>query len=115
MWFDTQPLRDALWGKSIVHASLTLRRRGEGGRARAIQVSVVELANQTPTGALMLDRDYGVIGSFSWGEKKTVALPVQAMESLAEGFCQGFALAAQEEIAFEGVSEHPPVLEVIYR
>lgn len=114
VWFDAEAIRADIGTRQVVHASITMRRRGDGGRAGVVGVSLRDLFSPQPSGLFSQGTDRGSIGGWRRGEKKTVAAPIAAADSLIRRGCNGFALTAGEEAVFEGVSERPPVLEIVY-
>ena len=115
IWFDTAALRSALSARTIVYAGLTMRRRGEGGRAGTVPITLYDLKSHGPGGVYSQGANHGELGAWRRGERKTVPVPVGAVETIVRIGAAGFALVAGEECVFEGISEGPPVLEVVYR
>lgn len=115
MWFDTEALRAKIGVRTIVHASLTLRRRGMGGKAAGVEVELSDLMSANPSGGFYVGASRGTLGAWAWGEKKTAAVALGAINALVRGQSNGFALAAGGEAVFEGVSERAPTLEIVYR
>lgn len=121
MWFDLEEMRQALGNRIIVHASLTLRRKGAGGPARGVPISLSTDRARGPSGPFTTICRYGTIGAWAWGERRTVRVPQQVITDMLDATSPlpALAISAEQEASFlgrmENASESLPRLEVVYR
>ena len=124
MWFGT--LRNALLGKTIRSATLTLYRKTGSGAGNARSVYLCAITNTTTSGTLNIAVNYGPIGIIGRGEQVTFSIPVSAVQGLVNGSFGGLCLYepsynfgsstySSGYMRLAGMdSEYRPFLEVVY-
>ncbi len=118
VWFYPDAVANALAGKTIDAAHITIRRRSEGGASAARDVYVVSTSKSSPTGGEP-DVVSGPtrVGSLKWGQTRRFRLPASIAADLASGKNLGLYVADGDPyLICEGVRgwEKSGQLEVTY-
>lgn len=123
MWFSG--LRNVLYGATIKSATLTLYRK-MGGASGSRTVYLCAITNTGPTGTPSIAANYGAIGMIGRETVVSIAIPVAAVEGLANGVYGGLclfepaynfgsSLYSYDYMRFGGTdSGNPPYLRVVY-
>ena len=90
--FDSGNIRSNLSGATIYDVQLHLRRQSAGGNSASQNVHLWGHSYTSLGGGYGLINDYGIIGSWSWGEDKWVSLPINVARDLQLGTIQGLAI-----------------------
>ena len=90
MWFGN--LRSALSGMSIKSATLTLYRKTGSGSSSAKTLYLCAITNTTASGAPSIAANYGAIGTIGRAQQATFAIPLAAVQGLANGTYGGLCL-----------------------
>ena len=109
MWFGTVTLPGNL--KSV---RLTMTRAPHRGAPGPVPIQITGfLASSEKTDTPRRVKDYGTVGLFSWGETRSVALPVAVAADLADGTVTalGVYYGEKNEAAMLGLAPTVPTLE----
>ena len=90
MWFGG--LRGALSGKTVKSATLTLYRKTGSGSSSAKTLYLCAITNTTASGAPSIAANYGAIGTIGRAQQATFAIPLAAVQGLANGTYGGLCL-----------------------
>lgn len=92
MIFSADNIRTALSGAILHNIQLRLIRNSSGGSSASQNIHLWGHSYTATGGGYELAKDYGIIGSWSWGEDKWVSIPIQVATDLKAGFIQGLAI-----------------------
>ena len=90
MWFGN--LRSVLSGTTIKSATLTLYRKTGSGSSSAKTLYLCAITNTTASGAPSIAVNYGAIGTIGRAQQATFAIPLAAVQGLANGTYGGLCL-----------------------
>ena len=90
MWFGN--LRSLLSGTTIKSATLTLYRKTGSGSSSAKTLYLCAITNTTASGAPSIAVNYGAIGIIGRAQQATFAIPLAAVQGLANGTYGGLCL-----------------------
>ena len=90
MWFGN--LKSALSGKTIKSATLTLHRKTGSGSGSAKTLYLCAISNTSASGTPSISVNYGAIGTIGRDAQVTFAVPVAAVQGLANGTYGGLCL-----------------------
>lgn len=90
MWFGN--LRSTLAGGTVKSATLTLFRKTGSGSGSAKMLYLCAISNTTASGTPSIVANYGAIGTIGRGSQVTFAIPVAAVQGLANGTYGGLCL-----------------------
>ena len=90
MWFGN--LRSVLSGKTVKSATLTLQRKAGSGSSAARTLYLCAITNTTASGAPSIAANYGAIGTIGRAQQATFAIPLAAVQGLANGTYGGLCL-----------------------
>lgn len=90
MWFGN--LKSALSGKTIKSATLTLHRKTGSGSGSAKTLYLCAISNTSASGTPSISVNYGAIGTIGRDAQVTFAVPVAALQGLANGTYGGLCL-----------------------
>ena len=90
MWFSG--LRNVLSGTTINSATLTLHRKTGSGSSAAKTVYLCAITNTSASGTPSIAVNYGALGTIGRGSTVTFAIPVAAVQGLANGTYGGLCL-----------------------
>ena len=90
MWFGN--LRSVLSGMSVKSATLTLYRKTGSGSSSAKTLYLCAITNTTASGAPSIAANYGAIGTIGRAQQATFAIPLAAVQGLANGTYGGLCL-----------------------
>jgi len=102
MWFANATLRTALAGKSILSATLRLKRLSGVGPSAAIGAHLYGMTNSGKSGSPGRSGNYGVIASVAQGATLTIDIPVAAVSALVAGTINALALYAGDGSVLSG-------------
>ena len=124
MWFGN--LRSVLSGMSVKSATLTLYRKTGSGSSSAKTLYLCAITNTTASGAPSIAANYGAIGTIGRAQQATFAIPLAAVQGLANGTYGGLCLYeskynfgssnwSNNYMRMAGTdSSHKPYLQVVY-
>ena len=124
MWFGN--LRSVLSGTTIKSATLTLYRKTGSGSSSAKTLYLCAITNTTASGAPSIAVNYGAIGTIGRAQQATFAIPLAAVQGLANGTYGGLCLYeskynfgssnwSNNYMRMAGTdSSHKPYLQVVY-
>ena len=92
MIFNSAAIRTALSGATINGCKLYLKRNSSGGSSSAMPVTLYGHVYDATGGGTTLSVNYGVIGSWSWGQSKYVTIPIAVATALKSGAIHGLAI-----------------------
>ena len=90
MWFGN--LKSTLSGKTIKSATLTLHRKTGSGSGSAKTLYLCAISNTSASGTPSISVNYGAIGTIGRDAQVTFAVPVAAVQGLANGTYGGLCL-----------------------
>ena len=90
MWFGN--LKSTLSGKTIKSATLTLHRKTGSGSSSAKTLYLCAISNISASGTPSISVNYGAIGTIGRDAQVTFAVPVAAVQGLANGTYGGLCL-----------------------
>ena len=90
MWFGG--LRSVLSGKTVKSATLTLQRKTGSGSSAARTLYLCAITNAAASGAPSIAANYGAIGTLGRAQQATFAIPLAAVQGLANGTFGGLCL-----------------------
>ena len=90
MWFGN--LRSLLSGTTIKSATLTLYRKTGSGSGSAKTLYLCAITNTTASGVPSIAANYGAIGTIGRSQQATFAIPLAAVQGLANGTYGGLCL-----------------------
>ena len=90
MWFSNA--RNLLSGCTVKSATLTLHRKTGSGSSSAKSVYLCAITNTSASGTPSIAKNYGSIGSIGRDKQVTFAIPVDAVQGLADGTYGGLCL-----------------------
>ena len=90
MWFGN--LRSVLSGMSVKSATLTLYRKTGSGSSSAKTLYLCAITNTTASGVPSIAANYGAIGTIGRAQQATFAIPLAAVQGLANGTYGGLCL-----------------------
>ena len=90
MWFGN--LKSTLSGKTIKSATLTLHRKTGSGSGSAKTLYLCAISNTSASGTPSISVNYGAIGTIGRDAQVTFAVPVAALQGLANGTYGGLCL-----------------------
>ena len=103
MFFDINAIRSFLSGTVLDGNTITLTRANSGGMNAASNVyicgSTCSSATGTPTYS---NRTH--VGTLTWGEKKTFALPLEIVQSLKTGTCSSVAVHVESDDKYDYIN-----------
>lgn len=92
IYFPASTIRGAISSAKIHSVQLHLQRRGSGGSSSAQKIYLYGHSHSTSGGGTALSKSYGIVGSYAWGESKTISIPAQVGVDLQSGVIQGLAI-----------------------
>lgn len=101
-WVNNTTLRADLSGKTILSASLTLRRKSGYGKGDKTKIYLHGITATGKSGAPGRSKNYGSIGTIMPGKTKEFAIPTAAVTDLVAGTIQGLALYAGDGSTMAG-------------
>ncbi len=90
MWFSNA--RNLLSGCTVKSATLTLHRKTGSGSSAAKSVYLCAITNTSASGTPSIAKNYGSIGTIGRDKQVTFAIPVDAVQGLADGTYGGLCL-----------------------
>ena len=90
MWFSNA--RNLLSGCTVKSATLTLRRKDGSGSSASKPVYLCAITNTSASGTPSIAVNYGSIGTIGRNKTVTFAIPVAAVQGLANGTYGGLCL-----------------------
>ena len=90
MWFSNA--RNLLSGCTVKSATLTLHRKTGSGSSSAKSVYLCAITNTSASGTPSIAKNYGSIGTIGRDKQVTFAIPVDAVQGLADGTYGGLCL-----------------------
>ena len=90
MWFGN--LKSTLSGKTIKSATLTLHRKTGSGSGSTKTLYLCAISNTSASGTPSISVNYGAIGTIGRDAQVTFAVPVAAVQGLANGTYGGLCL-----------------------
>lgn len=90
MWFGN--LKSALSGKTIKSATLTLHRKTGSGSGSAKTLYLCAISNTGASGTPSISVNYGAIGTIGRDAQVTFAVPIAAVQGLANGTYGGLCI-----------------------
>ena len=85
MWWNNAAISTFLSGKTITGAKLTMHRNSGAGDSTAKSVYLYNLNNTGVSGTISRSTSRGAIGTWAWGETKTVDIPTAAVTAMLSG------------------------------
>ena len=90
MWFGNA--QNLLWGCTVKSATLTLHRKTGSGSSAAKSVYLCAISNTSASGTPSIVKNFGAIGTIGRNKQVTFAIPVDAVQGLADGYYGGLCL-----------------------
>jgi len=90
MWFGLA--QNLLSGCTVKSATLTLHRKTGSGSSAAKTVYLCAISNTSASGTPSIAYNYGAIGTIGRDKQVTFAIPVDAVQGLADGYYGGLCL-----------------------